>query len=149
MKLELYLLENYPNNIANPKFATSGSAGFDVRSVESLVINPNETRLVHLGIKSVIEDGYEVQLRSRSGLALKKGIFLLNGIGTIDSDYEGEWGAIIHNSGLEPFKIDVGDRIAQAVVCKLPDVDMNIKYGEPPAKIDNERKGGFGSTGIQ
>ena len=66
MRLKLYFLENYPADIGLPNYATSSSAGFDLRSVERVVIKPNETKLVYLGIKSIIEKGYEVQLRSRS-----------------------------------------------------------------------------------
>lgn len=149
MKLKLYLLEKYPADIGLPGYATGSSAGFDVRSVERVVIKPNETKLVHLGIKSVIEKGYEVQLRSRSGLALKKSVFLMNGIGTIDADYRDEWGAILHNAGTEDFVIEVGDRIAQAVVCALPNVNIERIYGDISYEDGNDRKGGFGSTGIK
>lgn len=149
MKLKLYLLEKYPADIGLPCYATKKSAGFDVRSVEKITIKPNETKLVHLGIKSVIEEGYEVQLRSRSGLALKKSVFLMNGIGTIDADYRDEWGAILHNAGTEDFVIEVGDRIAQAVVCALPNVNIERIYGDIGYEDGNDRKGGFGSTGIK
>lgn len=149
MRLKLYLLETYPADIGLPNYATSSSAGFDLRSVERVVIKPNETKLVHLGIKSIIEKGYEVQLRSRSGLALKKSVFLMNGIGTIDADYRDEWGAIIHNAGSEDFVIDIGDRVAQAVVCALPKVDIERIRGDIGYEEDNDRKGGFGSTGIK
>jgi len=149
MKLKLYLLEKYPDDIGLPEYATKKSAGFDVRSVEKITIKPNETKLIHLGIKSVIEEGYEVQLRSRSGLALKKSVFLMNGIGTIDADYRDEWGAILHNGGTEDFVIEVGDRIAQAVICALPQVDIERIRGDVEREDGNDRKGGFGSSGIK
>lgn len=149
MKLKLYLLEKYPAVIGLPEYATKKSAGFDVRSVEKITIKPNETKLVHLGIKSVIEEGYEVQLRSRSGLALKKSVFLMNGVGTIDADYRDEWGAILHNASTEDFVIEVGDRIAQAVVCALPQVDIERIRGDVEREDGNDRKGGFGSSGIK
>lgn len=149
MKLKLFLLEKYPADIGLPGYATGSSAGFDLRSVERVVIKPNETKLVHLGIKSIIEKGYEVQLRSRSGLALKKSVFLMNGIGTIDADYRDEWGAIIHNAGSEDFAIDIGDRVAQAVVCALPKVNIERIRGDIGYEEGNDRKGGFGSTGIK
>lgn len=150
MKLKLYFLKNYPDGIGLPSYATSGSAGFDVRSVEDLTIKVGETKLVHLGITAKIPAGYEIQLRSRSGLALKKNVFLMNGVGTIDSDYyPNEWGAIVHNGGTEDFIIEAGDRIAQAVLCKLPKVTLERIYEDPVETAENDRKGGFGSTGVK
>lgn len=127
-----------------PAYATSGAAGMDVRSAKDMVLKSGERAVVPTGFKIAIEDGYEVQMRPRSGLALKHGITLPNSPGTIDSDYRGELGVILINHGDEDFSIAKGDRIAQMVVapvwqgaCVLVD-DLD----------DTERgTGGYGSTG--
>jgi dUTP pyrophosphatase len=99
-----------------PKQATPESAGADLCASESLTLYPSEIRLVHTGLQMDIPKGYHIEVRSRSGLALKAGIFVLNSPGTVDSDYTGEIGVILCNAGKEPFHIYDGDRIAQMVV---------------------------------
>ena len=131
-----------------PSYETSGSAGMDVRAAENMVIAPGHRGLVGTGLAFAIPQGYEIQVRPRSGLALKKGIGVPNSPGTIDSDYRGELGAmkiILLNHGEEDFIIKRGDRIAQIVVAPvqrgvLKEVD----------RLDGTARGegGFGSTGV-
>ena len=131
----------------NPSYATSGASGMDLRANldEELVIKSGEIQLVPTGIFMEIPEGYEGQVRARSGLALKYGISLPNGIGTIDSDYRGELKVILINHGKEDFVIKNGDRIAQIVFIKYEKAELEIvEYLE-----DTERsEGGFGSTGV-
>ncbi|MDD7718725.1 MAG: dUTP diphosphatase [Eubacteriaceae bacterium] len=130
-----------------PEYKTAGSAGFDISAYleEPVVLKPGERKLVPTGLFIELPAGYEAQVRGRSGLALKKGIGLVNGIGTIDSDYRGEIGVILINWGNEDFIINNGDRIAQVVVNRYEHVCFNIvdELG------DTERGGGgFGHTGV-
>tara|TARA_R110002124_G_scaffold168284_1_gene335758 strand:- start:812 stop:1258 length:447 start_codon:yes stop_codon:yes gene_type:complete len=128
-----------------PSYETSGSAGMDVRAAENMVIAPGHRGLVGTGLAFAIPQGYEIQVRPRSGLALKKGIGVPNSPGTIDSDYRGELKIILLNHGEEDFIIKRGDRIAQIVVAPvqrgvLKEVD----------RLDGTARGegGFGSTGV-
>lgn len=98
-----------------PAYATAGAAGMDVVAAESLVLDPGERRAIATGFAIAIPEGYEVQVRPRSGLALKHGITCLNTPGTIDSDYRGEVKVILANLGDAPFPVARGDRIAQLV----------------------------------
>lgn len=128
-----------------PAYATMGSAGMDICAAESLTLRPGKRHAVATGFAFAIPDGYEVQVRPRSGLALKHGITCLNTPGTIDSDYRGEVKVILANLGDEDFVINTGDRIAQIVVAP-------VTHGilcEVDALDDTERgTGGFGSTGV-
>lgn len=109
-----------------------------------LTIYPGGRALVPTNIKTSFSPDYEMQIRSRSGLALKNGIFVTNGIGTIDADYRNYYGVILTNLGTEPFEIKQGDRIAQAVLMKVEKVNWNVVE----ELTDSERGlGGFGSTG--
>lgn len=131
----------------NPSYATSGASGMDLRANldEDLVIKSGEIELVPTGIFVEIPEGYEGQVRARSGLALKYGISLPNGIGTIDSDYRGELKVILINHGKEDFVIKNGDRIAQIVFIKYEKAELEIVESIE----DTERsEGGFGSTGV-
>ncbi len=128
-----------------PRKATEGSSGFDIYSRVDQVINPGEIKGIPAGIVLEIPEGYEVQVRPRSGLALKHGIGILNSPGTIDSDYRGEVVVILFNFSKEPLGIKKGDRIAQIVPVKLPEV----KLIEADSLTDTSRgSDGFGSTGI-
>lgn len=130
-----------------PIQATYESAGSDLCSSESMTLYPNDIRLVHTGLQMDIPKGYHVEVRSRSGLALRDGVFVLNSPGTVDSDYTGEIGVILCNAGKEPFKIYVGDRIAQMVVIhhEVPSFTL-VKEIQ---KETERGSGGFGHTGIQ
>ena len=129
-----------------PSYATPGAAGFDLRAAVSteLVVAPGGRTLVPTGIAVAIPDGYEGQVRMRSGLALKKGLILPNAPGTIDSDYRGELCVVVANIGAEPVVIVRGDRIAQLVVSPVVRAALE-RVGELPAT--GRSSGGFGSTG--
>lgn len=130
-----------------PSYETPGSAGMDIRAYidEPIILEPGKRTLVPTGLFMEIPSGYEVQIRARSGLAVKYGIGLVNGIGTIDSDYRGEIKVALINWGEEPFVINNGDRIAQMVVCKYETADLEVA----DELSDTERgAGGFGHTGI-
>ena len=127
-----------------PVYQTKEAAGFDLHSIEDIVINPGERRLIRTGLAFEIEFGYEVQIRPRSGLAFKHGITVLNTPGTIDSDYRGEIKVLLINLGENPFEIKKGERIAQAIVAPV----IQAKIIEVNELSDTERgSGGFGSTG--
>ncbi len=127
-----------------PEYATPGASGVDLRSVESATILPGNWEFVGTGLHLDIPEGYEAQVRPRSGLALKKGIMVLNTPGTIDSDYRGEVRVILMNLGKEPFRIEPGDRIAQMVFCPVVKADWE-ETTELSASA--RESGGFGSTG--
>jgi dUTP pyrophosphatase len=129
-----------------PEYATSGSAGMDIRAniTETIELKPMERRLVPTGLFIELPVGYEAQVRPRSGLALKKGITCVNSPGTIDSDYRGEVGAILINLSLEIQVIEPGERVAQMVIAKY----VTAKLKEVTVLSETERgAGGFGSTG--
>lgn len=139
-------LVNKSNNDL-PRYETELSAGMDVRSfIESpIILKPFERRLVNTGLYAQLEKGYEIQVRPRSGLALKKGITVLNSPGTIDADYRGEIGVILINLSNDDFRINSGDRIAQLVVSKHEQPNL-----EQTDSLDSTLRGekGFGSTGV-
>lgn len=128
-----------------PAYATEGAAGMDVVAAESLVLAPGARHAVATGFAFAIPDGYEVQVRPRSGLALKHGVTCLNTPGTIDSDYRGEVKVILANLGAEPFPIARGDRIAQLVAAPVQRAVFDEVYD-----LNNTVRGsgGFGSTGV-
>jgi dUTP pyrophosphatase len=128
-----------------PAYTTSGAAGMDIYAAQPIDIAPGAVALVPTGIAIAVPEGYEAQVRSRSGLAAKNGIFALNSPGTIDSDYRGEIRVILANFGSEPFSIQRGDRIAQMVIARYE----RIQWQEVEQLDATERgEGGFGSTGI-
>lgn len=128
-----------------PAYATAGAAGMDVVAAESLVLDPGERRAIATGFAIAIPEGYEVQVRPRSGLALKHGITCLNTPGTIDSDYRGEVKVILANLGDAPFPVARGDRIAQLVPAPV----QRAQIIEVAALDETARgAGGFGSTGV-
>lgn len=127
-----------------PAYATEGAAGMDVVSAEALTLAPGARAAVATGFAIAIPAGHEVQVRPRSGLALKHGVTCLNTPGTIDSDYRGEVKVILANLGQDPFAIARGDRIAQLI----PAIVLRASVGEVDALEDTARgAGGFGSTG--
>lgn len=127
-----------------PAYATEGAAGMDVVSAESVTLAPGARHAVATGLALAIPAGYEVQVRPRSGLALKHGITVPNTPGTIDSDYRGELKVILINLGSEPFVIQRGDRVAQLVLAPVVQAAWD-EVGELDATERGE--GGFGSTG--
>jgi dUTP pyrophosphatase len=128
-----------------PARATAGSAGYDLASAEDGVLRPGERRLFHTGFSIAVPEGYECQLRPRSGLALKHGITLPNTPATIDSDYRGELMVALVNLGAEPFSVTRGMRIAQMVIARVERAEF-AEVAELPATARGS--GGFGSTGV-
>jgi dUTP pyrophosphatase len=127
-----------------PAYATAGAAGMDVVSAEALTLQPGARKAVATGFSIAIPAGYEVQVRPRSGLALKNGVTCLNTPGTIDSDYRGEVKVILANLSHEPFVIARGDRIAQLVPAPV----QRARMVESDTLDETDRgTGGFGSTG--
>jgi dUTP pyrophosphatase len=131
-------------NIELPSYQTAGAAGMDVRAAEERTLQPGETALIPTGFSMEIPEGYEAQIRPRSGLAAKHGITLLNSPGTIDHDFRGEVQVILTNLGHEPFYVHPGDRIAQMVIAKFERVEIEVVE----ELSETERgAGGFGHTG--
>jgi dUTP diphosphatase len=132
------------NGLPMPMYATDGAAGLDIVAAEDLTLAAGERRAVATGFAIAIPEGYEVQVRPRSGLALKHGITCLNTPGTIDHDYRGEVKVILANLGAEPFEVRRGERIAQLV----PAVVTKAHFSEVVELTGTGRgAGGFGSTG--
>jgi dUTP pyrophosphatase len=128
-----------------PSYARPGDAGMDLKSAEDAVVEPGARLLVHTGLAMALPEGYEAQVRPRSGLALKHGITVLNTPGTIDEGYRGEVGVILFNTGDTAFKIAKGDRIAQMVIAPV----TRARIVETDDLGSTERgAGGFGSTGV-
>ncbi|MEY4110045.1 MAG: Deoxyuridine 5-triphosphate nucleotidohydrolase [Bacteroidota bacterium] len=131
---------------ALPEYQTAFSAGLDVRAanVDAIVIPPGGRALVPTGLYLEIPKGFEVQVRSRSGLAYKSGVYVLNAPGTIDADYRGEVGVILANAGAESFLVESGERIAQLVLAPV----TQLVWEEVLRLNTSDRgQGGFGSTG--
>ena len=130
-----------------PKYETLFSAGMDLRAnlEESILLKPFQRLVVKTGLFISLQQGYEAQIRPRSGLALKKGITVLNSPGTIDADYRGEIGVILINLSDSDFEINTGDRIAQMIIAKHEIIEW-----EAVDKLDGSVRGdkGFGSTGV-
>jgi dUTP pyrophosphatase len=127
-----------------PSRATTGSAGFDIASAESGTLQPGERRLYGTGFAVAIPPGYEIQIRPRSGLALKFGVTLPNTPATIDSDYRGELKVALVNLGQTAFEVTRGMRIAQLVVGRVEPAEFRTVEKLPPTE---RGAGGFGSTG--
>ena len=130
-----------------PSYETAGSAGADIRAClkEPITLRPGERRLIPTGMYVELPEGVEAQIRARSGLSIKHGITMINGVGTVDSDYRGEWNVPMVNLGQEPYTIHDGDRIAQAVFSRYEKADFILVD-----EVDSTERGGggFGSTGI-
>ena len=130
-----------------PQYQTAGAAGADVHACldEPVTLQPMERRLIPTGLAVAIPRGYEAQIRARSGLSIKHGITMVNGVGTIDADYRGEFGVLVVNLGQEAFTIEHGMRIAQMVVAK----HEVAEWQEVENLDETERgEGGYGSTGV-
>jgi len=132
----------------NPEYAYQSDSGFDLRSSEDIWIHPNSRKLIPTGMRFDIPEGYEIQVRSKSGLALNQGLMVLNSPGTVDSGYQGEIKVIMFNTTNEKVKIEKGQKMAQAVLCPVVSgkwVDL-IRVDNINDKDRNSN--GFGSTGI-
>jgi len=131
-----------------PQYATPQSAGMDLRAnlSEPVTLKPLERRLIPTGLHIALPAGYEAQVRPRSGLALKKGITVLNSPGTIDADYRGEIGVVLINLSQEPFVVNDGERIAQMVIARHEQGELT----EVEVLDETERgEGGYGHTGVK
>ena len=130
-----------------PAYATPQSAGMDLRAniEEPVVLRPMERKLIGTGLHIALPEGYEVQIRPRSGLALKHGITVLNSPGTVDADYRADWGIILMNTGSKVFTVKQGDRIAQVVWVKIE----RAIWEEVDSLETSERDGGFGHSGVK
>jgi dUTP pyrophosphatase len=133
------------NPLGLPIYATEQSSGLDLISAEDIVIPYGQTKMIKTGLSVAIPEGWEIQIRSRSGLALKKQVIVLNSPGTIDADYRGPVNVILFNGGIYDFEVKKGDRIAQAVLCPVSKISWNLV-----TNLDETQRGsgGFGSTGV-
>jgi len=133
--------------VSLPQYMTEGSSGMDLFAslAQEVTLVPGERKLIPAGISVAIPEGFEGQIRPRSGLAIQKGIGIVNGPGTIDGDYRGEVGVLLINFGKEPFTIRNGDRIAQMVISSVTRVTLEEVDDLPPTR---RQGGGFGHTGI-
>lgn len=139
---------NLKEGATPPAYGSSGASGFDLRAnnEEDITIPVGGTALIPTGLYMAVPAGFEMQVRSRSGLAAKNGVFVLNTPGTVDSDYRGEVKVILHNAGDQPFTVTAGDRIAQGVICPVVHAVWNIVES---LESSNRGEGGFGSTGVK
>jgi dUTP pyrophosphatase len=149
-KIDLKVDLKYTNDSENkePEYAYESDSGFDLRSTEEVWIQENGRKLIPTGLRFDIPDGYEIQVRSKSGLALNQGLMVLNSPGTVDSGYQGEVKVILFNTTNERIKIEKGQKIAQAVLCPVLNgkwVDL-VKVESIQEKDRNDK--GFGSTGL-
>ena len=169
--VDIYI-ETCREGIELPQYAKQGDAGMDIKAVEDVLINPNETKIIPTGIKVAIPEGYEIQVRARSGLSCNTPLRVSNGIGTVDAGFRNEIGVIITNTSIveNPFNIPFsmfaettpytleekgnkqgsylikkGDRIAQIVLNEVPKI--NWIRTDNVKEIGTDRQGGFGSTG--
>ena len=140
------LVKKFNKNIKLPAYKTSGSSGMDLvaNNKKKIIINPGKTALIPTGIAVAIPENYEIQIRPRSGLALKNNISVLNTPGTIDSDYRGEIKIILINLSKRSFVVKSGDRVAQMILCPIGKGKLR-EVKKLPKTLRG--KGGFGSTG--
>jgi dUTP pyrophosphatase len=146
MKIHIKRLKK-DHPVSLPRYMTEGSSGMDLFAslAQEVTLVPGERKLIPAGISVAIPEGFEGQIRPRSGLAIQKGIGIVNGPGTIDADYRGEVGVLLINFGKEPFTIRNGDRIAQMVISPVTRVTLEEVDDLPPTR---RQGGGFGHTGI-
>ena len=148
--LEQTVQLKYTNSSENnePEYAYESDSGFDLKSTEEIWIQPQDRKLIPTGLCFDIPDGFEIQVRSKSGLALKQGLMVLNSPGTVDSGYQGEVKVIIFNTTNERIKIEKGQKIAQAVLCPVVNGKwVNLIKVESIQEKDRNNNG-FGSTGV-
>ena len=146
MKVEIKRLEG--NDLELPSYETKNSAGMDLRAciTENIVLKKGERKLIKTGISIALPENYEAQVRPRSGLALKKGLTVLNTPGTIDTGYRNEWGVIVINNGFETVWIEDKERIAQAVLVKFEKIEWENHSLKDITSIGLNRGGGFGHS---
>jgi dUTP pyrophosphatase len=139
-------IQKINEDAAIPKYAHDGDAGMDVFSTKTCVLMPNHRILIGTGLKMEIPEGYEMQMRPKSGIALRDGITVLNSPGTNDSNYRGEIGVILINHSSKPYKIEKGQKIAQVVFNKIEKAKFIISKN---LSKTTRGEGGFGSTGLR
>lgn len=167
MEPEKVVVEPLHDDVELPEPATAAAAGLDAKAylngrtvkvfraagrvrveevqvTEGLQLHPGDRALIPLGFKAQLPEGWEAQVRTRSGLALKHGLVVANSPGTIDADYPGEWMVILHNAGTQPTVVNHGDRVAQIVLAVL---SPDIPWEHGTVGQTSDREGGFGSTG--
>lgn len=155
-------IKAFREGVIYPVKSTSNAAGYDVHAWcldsydNQILVTSNDTKIIKTGLNINIPKGYEVQVRSRSGLAAKNSVVVLNSPGTIDADFlpvssndfeNFEVKVILHNHSKNGFVVKHGDRVAQLVICKLPEVEFKV-VEEFSSSANEDRKGGFGSTGV-
>jgi dUTP pyrophosphatase len=147
MQVKVAMMRVGAIEVAAPAYQSAGAVGLDLAAAvaEPVTLRPGERRLVPTGWAFAIPDGFEGQVRPRSGLALRHGITVLNSPGTIDPDYRGELQVLLVHHGVEPFRIERGDRIAQLVICPVARAELTIVDA-----LDTTARGagGYGSTGV-
>ncbi|MCS7052292.1 MAG: dUTP diphosphatase [Ignavibacterium sp.] len=147
IKLKFKRINQEYNDIPLPEYQTDGSSGMDIRAAlnEDLIINPMKIGIIPTNLQVEIPEGFELQVRPRSGLAAKNGIGILNSPGTIDSDYRGEIKIILINFGEKPFRVKRGDRIAQLILSRYYKAEIELVE-----ELNNSKRssGGFGHTGV-
>ena len=148
MNVNVQIYTEFKHNFGLPQYETAGAAGMDVRANEEVDLRPGETRLIPTGIYVAIPEGYEIQVRPRSGLSLKTKLRVANAPGTVDSDYRHEVCVIAENTGLDSIHIALGDRIGQFVLAEVPLIVWDPVDSKEQLPTAN-RAGGFGSTGIK
>lgn len=155
---EVVEIKAFRDGVVYPVKSTSNAAGYDVHAWcldsydNQILITANDTKLIKTGLNVNIPKGYEVQVRSRSGLAAKNSVVVLNSPGTVDADFSGqgenfEVKIILHNHSKNGFVVKHGDRVAQLVICKLPEIEFKV-VDEFSTSANEDREGGFGSTGV-
>lgn len=147
MKVPVQIFAKLMHEYGLPAYETEGAAGMDVRANADVALMPGETKLVPTGLWVAIPDGYEIQVRPRSGLSLKTGLRVANAPGTIDSDYRGECCVVMQNTSDKPFQVLLGERIAQFVIKEVPQIEWEPVYGLDMLGVTTRGAGGFGSTG--
>lgn len=145
MKIKVFSTSKHPL----PAYATIQSAGLDLRAniEKTITLSPNERCLIQTGLHIQLPIGYEAQIRPRSGMALKKGVYAI--LGTIDSDYRGDIGVILYNNSNEPFVINDGDRIAQMVISKYEMTDWEPVESHEELDVTKRGTEGYGHTGTK
>lgn len=145
--MEKIKVKIYSTSGSIPEYGSEHAAGADVRALETFFLNPGERHLFKTGLFAEIPIGYELQVRPRSGSALKQGISIVNTPGTIDADYRGEIGIILINHGNESVMIESGSKIAQLVLKQAPQADFIKVESYEDLEQSDRGQGGFGSTG--
>jgi dUTP pyrophosphatase len=149
MKVPVKVWFDFKHNDGQPKYETVGASGMDVRANEALMIRPGETKLIPTGIFMAVPDGYEVQVRPRSGMSYKTKFRIPNSPGTIDSDYRGELCVISENIGNDEIKIPLGERIGQIVIKEVDQIVWDVVISREALPSTERGAGGFGSTGTK